>query len=300
MSGTKGDRKPRRIEEKLVTEDFVGEFKYSRAMKRIMELVYKMKVMKISHIANITGYHIRTVRDAVKILHINRFLFRQFPPSLRSEYGSHEGYVMLDRAGKIFIAGLYNIPISEVKYNAREHVINANYLEHSFMINETRVEFEKFARSHGDIAIDAVCDKHLFYRFHKGSVEMKIRPDMLMKLSKKDKEKHYFFEIDRSTEAIMAISSKTVGFNRKIEAYEEFMKSREYEDYGLQSFPEVIVIADTSDRVLKLLKTIEKMIHVKVYFTTLELLQEDFTGEIFATLDENKKPMSLSLFSERR
>jgi len=299
MSGVKGNRKPERIDEHLVTEDFVGEFKYSRAMKRIIELVYKMKVMKVSHIAETTGYHIRTVRDAVKVLHINRFLYRQFPPSLRSEFGSHEGYVMLDRAGKLYIAGLYDIPLREVKYNPREHVINTNYLEHSYMINETRIEFEKYAREIKTIKIDGVCDKHLYYRFFKGQREFKLRPDMLMRMSTGDKERHFFFEIDRSTEAVMALSSKTVGFNRKIENYEEFMISRAYEDYGLQVFPEVIVIAETRERVMKLLKTIVNLQHVKVYFTTLEMLQNDIIGDIFVTLNAEKQPVSLSLFSER-
>lgn len=286
----KGLRNQERIDIKEINDDFVVDFPLSACQKAAIEIIYNMRAVTMSQLVEITGYNYKYLTREMLKLHLNRFIERCYPPKERNQKGTNESYFLLDQAGAIYISGIYEIQMKEVRWIRRDNLIKPEKLNHTFQISGIRARLEVEARKNEHSIINCVSDRHLFLNFKYEDREFTLRPDMYFKYLAGKKQYNYFVECDLGTMAITGPSPKTMAFEKKVDYYEAYKLSQAYKEvYNV--FPRVLVITTTTDRAVKLMQAVKERqkerprADVDFLFTSLTLWNDNPTNEIFVTTD---------------
>lgn len=281
-AGKRGLRNQERVDTKDINDDFVVDFSLSTFQKKAIEVIYNMRAVTMGQLVDITGYSYTYATRQMLQLHINRFVERIFPPKERYQKGTNEGYFLLDTAGAIYISGIYEIPMKEVRWIRRDNLIKYEKLTHTLQISRSRARLEVEARKKDHKIINCVSDRHLYLKFKFEDRDFILRPDMYFQYVDDKKSYNYFVEIDLGTMAITGPSPKTMAFENKVEYYEAYKLSRAYKE-RYNGFPRVLVVTTTTDRAEKLMRAVQarQKTDVEFLFTSLALWQENPTLGIF-------------------
>lgn len=285
-AGIRGKRNQERIATESINEDFVIDFPLTTFQKLAMEVIYQMRTVTTKQLAEITGYSIPHVREYMLKLHLNRFVYRMFPPKDLTQPGSKEAYYLLDEAGSIYIAGAYSMGMKELKWQKRDNLVKYDTLNHTFRVSETRAKLEIEARNKGHKIMSCWSDRHLYFRFNFEQNQYYIRPDLYF-IYEDDKHQYsYFVEVDMGTENVRAFSKKTASFDAKIPVYESFKLSGEYKK-AFEVFPRILVLTTTAARAKQLCEAVKDKQKTKVefLFSTFAFWDENSTGPIFLKTD---------------
>ncbi len=286
-SGIRGKKNQERIDISQINEDFVIDFPLTPTQKKIIEIIYFMRALKTSHIVEILGLGSYSyVTNQLMILHLNRFIMREFPLRDRIQKGTKEAYYQLDECGAIYISGAFDIPLKDIKWKRRDNLIKIEKLEHTFMVSKVRACLEKEARQKGHKIIQCMGDRHIHTMFTYENQKYEFRPDMYVKYSDGKFKYEFLFEIDMGTMSITATSPKTSSFDRKVPYYEYF-KMSEQSKYMYEGFPRVIVITQSTDRAKKLAAAVkvQQKSKVEFYFTTFMFWEENCLGAVLIDSD---------------
>lgn len=293
-AGIKGKRNQERIENEIINEDFVINFPLTTFQRTAMEVIYAMRAVTTSQLVEITGYSLVHVRKQMLMLHLNRFVYRQFPTKDLTQPGSKEAYYLLDEAGAIYISGAYGINMKELKWNKRDNLVKYDTLNHTFRVSETRAKIETEARLKGHRIINCWSDRHLYFKFNFEQNQYYIRPDLYFIYEDEEHQYNYFVEVDMGTENVRAFSKKTISFDAKVPVYENFKLSGEYKKY-IEVFPRILVLTTTANRAKLLCQAVREKQKTKAefLFSTFALWDENSTGPIFMKTDGSHSNMFL-------
>ena len=297
-AGIKGKKNQQRIEIERINEDFVVDFPLSPFQKQAIEIIYSMRAVKTSQLVDITGYNYKYVTGQMLELHLNRFIYREFPPRDRKKKGTDEAYYLLDDAGAIYVSGAYEIQMKDVRWRKRDNLVKSDKLEHTFRVADVRAMIEKEAREQGHKVLKCIGDRHLEISFTFENERYEFRPDMYLKYSDGKYEYDFLFEVDLGTMNYTGISPKTQAFDRKVPVYEYYKLSEEYKR-TFDSYPKILVITTTTDRAKKLREAVREKqkarpeVRVEFLFTSMSLWKEMCTGSIFIDTSDDAKYKSI-------
>lgn len=287
--GIKGKRKQERLDAGSVDEEFVVNFPLSLFQRKAIETIYQMRVATTSQIQKITGYSYDYICNQLLKLHLNRFLIRKFPNKNIGQPGSCEGYFMLDTAGAIYISGIMDVPVKDVKWSIRDNLIAYEKLNHALKITELRSALEKEIREKKteDLKfLECWSDRHLAIKFSYEEKPYYLRPDIFISIEKAGAQYSFLAEVDRGTMAMSRFSSKTNAFEDKVPVYEYLKLSEAFKDIS-DIFPKILVFTTTADRAQKLMNVVRKKQKTKAefLFTSFDFFEENPLGKIFIKTD---------------
>lgn len=302
--------KDERIPDDQINEDYVKNFKMNELQSKILDLVYRFRIMDTKDIRKALGYKSKTrFSTNLKRLHEARFLDRRRRPyelrvQSKGQNGVNEVFHMLDLAGAYYIKMYYGFEkLSDVKWSDAENLVKYDYAVHSIKISEAYARLEEAIREvdeHGnkkypdDKIIDAWSDKHLYIRYYSGK-EYTFYPDMFLKYYRNKKVYGYFIEMDQGTMAMKG-SPNTASFDAKVLYYEGYKESQKTY-FNFQVMPKCLVITTTKARAEGLAKAVKAKqteigkSSVTFLFTFSALWEKDPLGPIFIdqNFEENQK-----------
>jgi hypothetical protein len=306
--------KSERIPDERITEEYVKNFKMTETQEKILDLVYRFRMLDTKDLQKALGYKsYGRFSTQLKILHEARFLDRRRRPlelrlETKGQNGENQIFHMLDLAGAYFIKIYYGFEkLSDVKWSATENMVKFEYAVHSLKISEAyarlteaaRAVDEKGNRLHpDDKIIDAWSDKHLYIRYYSGK-EYYFYPDMFFKYYRDKKLYGFFVEMDQGTMA-MTGSPNTTSFDTKVHYYEGY-KATQKTYFNFNVMPKCLVITTTRERAEGLARAVaakQKEIEqsgVRFLFTTSALWNKDPLGTIFIdqNFEENKRAQTM-------
>jgi len=302
--------KDERIPDDQINEEYVKNFKMNELQSKILDLVYRFRMMDSKDIRKALGYKSKTrFASNLKRLHEARFLDRRRRPfelrvQLRGQDGVNEVFHMLDLAGAYYIKMYYGFEkLSDVKWSENENVVKYDYAVHSLKISEAYARLEEATREvdengnrkyPDDKIIDAWSDKHLYIRYYSGK-EYTFYPDMFFKYYRNKKMYGFFVEMDQGTMA-MSGSPNTASFDAKVLYYEGYKESQKTY-FNFQVMPKCLVITTTKMRAEGLAKAVKAKqaeigkSGVTFLFTFSAAWDKDPLGQIFIdqNFEENQK-----------
>lgn len=305
-----------RVRDEDITDEYLRKIHLTEAQKRIIDLVYRFRMMNTKDIQRALGYKAYS-RFATQLrkLYEMRFIERKLRPldlrlKTKGQNGENELYHMLDIAGAMFIRDYYGYEkLSEVKWSQRENEVKYDYAIHSLQISEVysqlvvavRERNEKLSLKYGeDRIIDAIADKHLYIRFHSNK-DYNFSPDMFFKYIRDNKVYGFFVEVDRGTMAMQGLLN-TEAFDSKVAYYEGYKESKS-DYFGFNVMPKVLVITTSVQRAEGLAKAVrEKQKElgksgVEFLFTVFKLWADDPFGKIFK---DKTLTISRSMIEEKK
>lgn len=308
--------KHNRIPDEKINEEYVRKCELTTMQKKILDLVYRFRMMDTKDIQRALGYKSYTrFIVGLKDLHEKRFLDRRRRPfdlrfETRGQNGEYQLFHMLDLAGVYFIKDYYGFEkLSDVKWSAAENEVKFDYAVHSLKISEAysrleeaiNVKDDKGKKIYmGDKIIDAWSDKHLYIRYYSGR-EYVFYPDMFFKYKKDNKVYGFFVEIDQGTMAMRG-SANTTSFDDKVVYYEGY-KENKSSYMGFNNMPVCLVITTTKQRAEGLAKSVKAKQNeigksgVTFLFTFAALWDRDPLGRIFIDQNFETNPKTLSMFN---
>lgn len=304
-----------RVPVEKIDSQYVIKAELNEQQKRILDLVYRFRMMDTTDIQKALGYKsYGRLTSSLRKLHKLRFLDRRRRPAekrfdSKGANGEYELFHMIDYAGVQFIKDYYGMEkLSDVKWRPEENQVKFDYAVHSLKISESYARLAEAVRAtdsngnplHPDeYIIDAWSDKHLYLRFYSGK-EYVFYPDMFFKYYKDKKAYGFFVEIDQGTMA-MTGSPNTTTFDDKVMYYEGYRESKS--NYlGFAKMPKCLVITTTKERAEGLAKAVKaKQIEldkagVRFLFTFNQLWDINPFGAIFIDQDYETNRKAISMF----
>lgn len=304
-----------RIPDELIDEEYVRNCELTTMQKRVLDLVYRFRMMDTKDIQRALGYRgytrfITGIRD----LYDKRFLDRRRRPfELRMETkgknGENQLFHMIDLAGAYFIKDYYGFEkLSDVRWSPSENEVKYDYAVHSLKISEAYGRLEEKTREKNEDGerlypkskvLDAWSDKHLFVRYYSGK-ERIFYPDMFFKYQVDNKVYGFFVEMDRGTMAMQG-SPNTTTFDDKVFLYEGY-KENKSSYMGFSTMPKCLVITTTKKRAEGLARAVKaKQTElgkngVHFLFTFEALWERDPLGNIFIDQNFETKPRIMNMF----
>lgn len=258
----KGQRKVDRVDEKQINIQYINSTITLEIQKKIIETTYLLRFVRSDQIAKVTGYDLIYIRKILNFLYKHRFIDRIFPYEEvlyeKKRQGSAKGVYMLDEAGKILVSGMYDIPLSEVKWRPEENLIKYEKRKHTLECSEIIARIHEECRNAGYKVIEFSGEKHLWMQYSYQDSTYEFEPDVYFKIQT-DKHKCSFFV--ENDEATMSIPS----FLAKIPKYENYRLSGQYVS-RYEVFPRVLVLTPTKQRALSLATEVSKRQKTKVDF----------------------------------
>lgn len=297
-----------RLPDSDITEEYVLKFPVNEMQTKILDLVYRFRMIDTKDINLALGYKsYPRLTENLKELHRGRFLDRRRRPAeLRREAGGggdeNQIFHMLDLAGCYFIKSYYAMDkLSDVKWSLENNRVKFDYALHSIKISWAYAKIAAAAREVGANIFEAWCDRHMRLRFTT-TKEYTFYPDMFFKLIKEKRTYGFFVEIDMGTMAIQSLEN-TSAFDQKVFYYEEFRNSgKSY--LGLNTMPKCLVITTTTQRAESLAKSVKLKQDelgksgVTFLFTTFASWNKNPLGKIFikSDFDQNQNRQFFSMF----
>lgn len=280
-AGIKGKIRQETLSDEAITDDFVLNYPLKDRHKKIIELIYFMRMMNTSDIIKASGYSKNYARDTLRELYQNRFIFRQIRPYEDRMNMDRELYYMLDKAGAMFIRDYHGLSsLDDVKWSVRDQKIKYDMAKHGLKIGTIYAQIEGSASKEKDTKIiEAYADRHLYTKYKYNNKNYSIVPDMYFRIKKSNIIYSYFMEVDMGTMAMSGLQN-TTSFDKKVLYYETFKRSPEA-SLKFNVFPRVLVITTTLERAEKLAKV------VKAAQTELDMKEVDFVFSFFDIFKEN-------------
>lgn len=280
--------KKERIDPKEINERYILEFKFTTCQKEAIKLIYEMRILSTSQIAEILKLSVKYTSSQLVGLYNGGFLYRKYVNRTFDE-SKGEAYWIIDRGGALFIAGSYGINMKELNWDIRDNLIGFEKLEHSRKISEVRTILEREATLRGHKIEEAYCDRHLHYEFIIENKKLGLSPDLYLKYNDGEKIYQYFFEIDRGTMTINGPVNRSSVVLSKIPRYEGFLESNVWQE-NFEAFPRVVFLTSTKGRATKILEGIKNTRKSNLDFlvSTFEMFDKDPLGNIFKSIINNE------------
>lgn len=164
--------------------------------------------------------------------------------------GSSPQHVLLDTLGAKIVAGLLNIPLSELKWSKDHNEAALPYLKHTTELNDYYVRLLKRAREQGHDIPTFVTEHHLLHSFKFRDDSFTFNPDAYFEYWKGEDGLSFFLEWDRGTMTRRQ-------FQEKQKRYRAFYGSREYRKAGYEVMPDILTIVPDMARAERLREAIE-------------------------------------------
>lgn len=243
---------------------------------QVILAVYQHRVLRRDQIQRLFFPSRNTANARLKLLYHNRFLDRRFVP-VEYGQGTSQALYLLDERGANVTARKLGVDRGEVNWRASHNEVGTIFLEHTLMVNDTRIAFTLAAEEAGyqvskwieerELKADA---DHVVTSTPGGRQRrVAVVPDGYFILDLGDKRAHFFLEVDRATE-----SNKR--WRRKIEAYQAYTRSGKYtQRYGTRSL-RILTVTTGERRLANLKGTTEGAGGGRMFwFTTFEEAMEE-------------------------
>jgi len=195
--------------------------------------------------------------------------------------GSSQAHIVLDTLGAKIVAGLLNLPLSELQWRYEMNETRLPYLEHMIKINNCYLCLLRMARNHGHEMTVFHTENHVRHEFKYWNQRIVFNPDAYGQYWMGDDGFHFFLELDNGT-------MTPAVFQKKHQRYTTFYASEEYSKH-YENFPLVLTVTTTWERAIQLRKLIQKVddTDVEWYFTSEDLFEKNPLGAIWLGKEEN-------------
>jgi hypothetical protein len=227
--------------------------------KEVLLAVYYHRCLTTEQIAEIFfKYNTKGEKNNQSNLIARRRLRKMFDAYLLDRFfvdvgegnGSSPAHVILDTIGAKVVAGLLNLPMSDINWRYEMNEARLPYLEHMVKINQFYVYLLRKARNTKGEVLGFRTENHVRYEFKHWNERIIFNPDAYGQYWQGDEGFHFFLELDNGT-----MSPKT--FEKKHQRYSAFYDSGEYRKH-YENFPIILTVTTTEERAKQLRDIIYK------------------------------------------